>query len=59
MTIRIWADQMQSGDVVSYHGRRHRVTNVERQAGWAWPVASDGTGWAIALDHRVITVGRG
>jgi len=25
---------------------------------WAWPVATDGTGWAIALDHRLITASR-
>jgi hypothetical protein len=28
-------------DVVVYEGRRHRITDVARRAGWAWPVATD------------------
>jgi hypothetical protein len=58
MTIRIWADQMRCGDLVSHHGQSHRIAKVEKHDGWAWPVASDGTGWAIALDHQMITVRR-
>lgn len=51
-TIR--ADEVQPGDVVVYDGRVHRITHVDRRPGWAWPIASDETGWAIALGHRLI-----
>ena len=34
------------------------ITDVERRDGWAWPVAADGTGWAIALGHRLVCVER-
>jgi hypothetical protein len=60
MTIKVHADEIQPGDVIRYHGRRHRITNVVQGAGWAWPIAADGTGWAIALDHHhLISVSRG
>jgi len=52
------ADELQPGDVVLYGGRPHRITRVDRQAGWAWPVAVDGSGWAMALDHALIGVER-
>ncbi len=48
----IHADELQPGDVVEYGGERHAVRLVDRRPGWAWPIASDGEGWAIALDHR-------
>jgi hypothetical protein len=50
------ADELQPGDVVWYGGRTRRITHVERRDGWAWPVAGDSTGWAIALDHSLIGV---
>jgi hypothetical protein len=58
-TINISANQLQPGDVVSYGGHWHRVTNVVRRAGASWPVAMDGTGWAIALGDRPLSVRRG
>jgi hypothetical protein len=57
-TMKIHADELRPGDVVAYHGHRRRITNISRRDGWAWPIAADGTGWAIALDHRLIDVSR-
>ncbi len=54
----IHADELQPGDVVAYDGQRHVITDVERRDGWAWPIAADGTGWAIALGHQLINVQR-
>lgn len=54
MTIN--ADEIQVGDVVLYDGCPHRIARIERQDGWAWPVASDGTGWAFALAHHPVDV---
>ena len=54
----IHADELRPGDVIHYQGERHRVSRVDRQAGWAWPIAVDDTGWGIALDHHVIAVQR-
>ena len=45
-------------DVVEYDGHAHHVSHVDRRDGWAWPVASDDTGWAIALGHNLIAVHR-
>ena len=59
MTIRIHADELRPGDVVEYHGHAHRITEVSRHDGWAWPIAVDGTGWAMALDHCLVSVFRG
>jgi hypothetical protein len=56
--ITIHADRLQPGDVVVYGGHDRRITRVDRRDGWAWPIAADGTGWAIALDHRLIHVHR-
>jgi hypothetical protein len=56
--MRIYADELRPGDVVAYDGYDRRITRVDRRDGWAWPVAADGTGWAIALDHRLIDVSR-
>ena len=54
----IHADEIQPGDVVEYGGCLHLVSHVDRRAGWSWPIAADDTGWAIALDHRLVTVQR-
>ena len=54
----IHADELQRGDVVVHHGQPRRITCVDRRAGWAWPIASDGTGWAIALSRTRIDVQR-
>ena len=54
----IHADELQPGDIVAYGGHQHLITAVEQLAGWAWPVAADGTGWAIALGHQLIDVER-
>ncbi len=56
--IKIHADELQPGDVIADHGARHRVTHVERHDGWAWPVASDESGWAIALGHDTVEIER-
>jgi len=55
---RIHADDLQPGDVVDYHGHPHRVTHIDRRNGWAWPVAFDDAGWAMALGHNLVTVDR-
>ena len=55
---RVHADEIQPGDVIEYDGRPHRITDVIRRAGWAWPVAADGTGWAMALDRQLVSVSR-
>jgi hypothetical protein len=52
----IHADELSAGDVVEYRGARHRVSHVDRRAGWAWSVAYDDRGWAIALGHESIVV---
>jgi hypothetical protein len=55
---RIYADELRPGDVVAYGGHEHRIVKVEYRDGWAWPIAADGTGWAIALGHRLVDVER-
>jgi hypothetical protein len=55
---RIHADELQPGDALVWDGQNHRITQVDRQDGWAWPIAVDETGWAIALDHHMIDVDR-
>jgi hypothetical protein len=55
---RIQADELQPGDVLVLDGRNRRITRVDRRDGWAWPVATDGTGWAIALGRDLILVDR-
>ena len=57
-TISVNANQLRPGDFVEYGGRQHRITDVLHRAGFSWPVAVDGTGWAMALDQRPITVRR-
>jgi hypothetical protein len=54
----IHADELRPGDVIVYGGHIHRITHVDREEGWAWPVAADDTGWAIALSHQLIDVQR-
>ena len=54
----IYADEIRPGDIVVYAGHDRRITHVDRRAGWAWPIAADDTGWAMALDHRLIDVHR-
>ena len=54
----IHADELRPGDVVVYNGHNHQITRVDRRAGWAWPIAGDGTGWPMALDHQLIDVHR-
>jgi hypothetical protein len=54
----IHADELEPGDFLTWEGQRRRIVCVERRVGWSWPIALDGTGWAIALDHHLIDVDR-
>ena len=54
----VHADELQPGDVVVYGGQHRQIARVDRRDGWAWPVAADDTGWAIALDHELIDIHR-
>jgi len=54
----IHADELQPGDVLVWDGRNRTITDVDRRDGWAWPIAVDGTGWAIALSHQQIQIHR-
>jgi hypothetical protein len=54
----IHAYELHPGDIVDYHGQPHHVTHVDRNQGWAWPVAFDDTGWAMALGNDVVLVDR-
>jgi hypothetical protein len=56
--INIRSAELGPGDVLSYGGQRRRITAVLQRPGWSFPVAVDGTGWAIALDDRPLTVMR-
>jgi hypothetical protein len=44
---------VQPGDLVEWGGEVHFVARVQRAAGWAWPIAFDDRGWAIALGEYV------
>jgi hypothetical protein len=57
-TMNITANRLRAGDLVEYGGRWHNVTEVVRRHGAAWPIARDGTGWAIALGTSPINVRR-
>ena len=57
-TMTINALQVRAGDIVDYHGEHHQVEHVEHFDGWAWPVAYDGAGWAMALGGDVVLVAR-
>ena len=52
----IHADEIRPGDVVEYGGVPHRVSHIDRHAGWAWSVAYDDDGWAMAVGHDVVVV---
>ena len=54
----IYADGLQPGDIVDHHGQLHLVTHVDHLNGWAWPIASDDSGWAMALGHVPVVVHR-
>jgi hypothetical protein len=54
----IHSDELRPGDVVEYHGKRHVVSRIDRIDGAAWSVATDGTGWAIALGRELVFVER-
>jgi hypothetical protein len=55
----ICAEQLRPGDVVvDDHGQVHAVTHVDRGDGWAWPVAFDDAGWAMALGRQLVAVHR-
>ena len=51
-TLHLHLDELLPGDRFVRDGCERRITDVIHRAGMAWPVAVDGTGWAIALDHR-------
>jgi hypothetical protein len=54
----IHADELRPGDVVDYHGVHRVVCRIHRSQGAAWAVASDDTGWAIALGRELLLVQR-
>jgi hypothetical protein len=54
----IHADEIQPGDLLVYDGYQRRITRVDRRGGWAWPVATDDSGWAIALGDHLVDVQR-
>lgn len=54
----IHADELQAGDIVDDHGQRHHLTRIDRRDGWAFPVAFDDTGWAMAIGHDLVVVDR-
>jgi hypothetical protein len=56
VTTTIHTEELRPGDVVDYHGQRHRVTRIDRHGGWAFSVAFDDTGWAIALGGTEVLV---
>ena len=53
VTRTVSASELRPGDIIIHRGEAHPIANVERGAGWAWPVASDGAGWAMALGDVV------
>ena len=52
------SQDLEAGDIVHYGGQPHRVSHVEYHSGWAWPIAFDDAGWAIALGHALVVVQR-
>ena len=54
----IYADELQPGDVVDYHGHPQQVTRFDRRHGSPWPIAFDDAGWAMALGHDLVEVDR-
>ncbi len=57
-TTTVHSSELRPGDLLVDGGRPHRITDVVRRPGGSWPIAVDGTGWAIALGHRPVTVYR-
>jgi hypothetical protein len=57
-TTTIYADHLRPGDVVDSPGGPHLVSHVDLQMGWAWPIAFDDRGWAMALGHDLVVVHR-
>ena len=53
---RIHADELRPGDIVALDGERHRIAGVDLRAGWAWPIARDDHGWAMAIGHDLVDV---
>ena len=58
-TRSIHANELRPGDLLDYDGRPHRITGILRRPGSSWPIAVDGTGWAIALGNGPFSVRRG
>ena len=56
--VTIHAVEIEPGDVLAYDGNERRITRVDRRDGWAWPIATDDSGWAVALDHPLVEVRR-
>jgi hypothetical protein len=54
----IYAVDVRPGDVVDYGGRPRRVAHVDRRRGWAWAIAYDDAGWAMALGQDLVVVDR-
>ena len=54
----IYEDEIQPGDVVEWGGCQRQIVRIDLHAGWAWPIAVDACGWAIALGHRLVDVRR-
>ena len=57
--ITIRANKVRAGDLLAYGDRWHRITEIIRCVGGSWPIAADGTGWAIALGDRPVRIRRG
>jgi hypothetical protein len=47
-------DEVRHSDVIDDYGELRRISRVERREGWAWPIACDDTGWAIALGRGLV-----
>lgn len=58
LSAAIRSPDLQEGDIVDYHGHLHRVTHVDCYNGWAWPIAFDDAGWAIAVGPDLVVVHR-
>jgi hypothetical protein len=58
-TRNIHSNELRPGDLLDYGGRPHRITDILRRPGSSWPIAVDGTGWAIALGNGPLSVRRG
>ena len=58
-TRSIHASELRTGDLLDYGGRPYRITDIVRRPGSSWPIALDGTGWAIALGNGPLSVRRG